>query len=626
MTKLAFPVAKETLQKLDVDAAGLGELSNPELAAVFVLAKLSQVAVSPNIFQVERWLGNTIRLLEVHAGARSATIKFVKEAVARFTDFKHADQAKIFLMSNEDVANKNYLDAKRLWRFGCSAEFRQVFTRRSILGGKEDVSLSQEHDRLIRAIEAEPEEPVSVQGFAGVGKTHVIIALGASLAAKGLSVVALAHTKQQLAALLKRAPAMRGMTLAELTTKLVYPGEGSPRPTQHSRYRTGQRFNRTYSQMACILGIYSVGSAQPIDVAKIAWRTVASFCHSASRDLSTEHLPSAVEFWSTAEKATLIEVARRMWRTIIYSPNRESELPLRIYHQIKFADVEGKVLPQTIRVILVDEAHDLPLPIINILERTPPPQAAFMFGDRYQHLFGFRGNRRKGRTRSRELGLSVRAGASTTDLFNQVLAAHPIAPEIDFVGVRPENTKVTSYKSFPLPQGNCALIFRSYWTLFEQFQRRAHARGAFCLLPGSERALTSFIEDVIELFIHGTRPSFPTLFRYECFEDLVKRESKYAEIGRVLELLEKGYRFEDLQKSLSRQTKGDQNILWLGMPEHTKNIEFSKVVIAEDFFDQTAIMSKGAIVSSVYTAMSRVKSELFLPEDFNSWVNELSTK
>jgi hypothetical protein len=162
--------------------------------------------------------------------------------------------------------------------------------------------------------------------------------------------------------------------------------------------------------------------------------------------------------------------------------------------------------------------------------------------------------------------------------------------------------------------------------LFEQFQRRAHARGAFCLLPGSERALTSFIEDVIELFIHGTRPSFPTLFRYECFEDLVKRESKYAEIGRVLELLEKGYRFEDLQKSLSRQTKGDQNILWLGMPEHTKNIEFSKVVIAEDFFDQTAIMSRGAIVSSVYTAMSRVKSELFLPEDFDSWVNELSTK
>jgi len=117
-----------------------------------------------------------------------------------------------------------------------------------------------------------------------------------------------------------------------------------------------------------------------------------------------------------------------------------------------------------------------------------------------------------------------------------------------------------------------------------------------------------------------------TLHRYECFEDLVKRESKYAEIGRVLELLEKGYRFEDLQKSLSRQTKGDQNILWLGMPEHTKNIEFSKVVIAEDFFDQTAIMSRGAIVSSVYTAMSRVKSELFLPEDFDSWVNELSTK
>lgn len=275
-------------------------------------------------------------------------------------------------MSVSEVANKSYLEQRNCWRFGCSKEFNQVFIKRGILGEQRHVSLSVEHDRLIRAIEAEPEEPMAVQGFAGVGKTYLITTLAESLSSKGLSVVALAHTRQQLAALMDRTHAARGLTLGELISELVYPGEESSRPSHGSRYRMGQRFNRTYDQMAQILGIQPLRRERAPAIAKIAWKTVTSFCHSASNEVSIEHLPSIVRFnWSASEKAILVEVARRMWEVIVKPPNQESELPMRIYHQIKLADVDGKVLPPTIRIALVDEAHDLPLPIINILERTP---------------------------------------------------------------------------------------------------------------------------------------------------------------------------------------------------------------------------------------------------------------
>ena len=131
--------------------------------------------------------------------------------------------------------------------------------------------------------------------------------------------------------------------------------------------------------------------------------------------------------------------------------------------------------------------------------------------------------------------------------------------------------------------------------------------------------------DVIELFNQGTRPSFPSLFRYGTFDELVKRESDFADTTRVVDLLTRGYRLQNLEESLSRQIRNTSNVLWLGMPEHTKNMEFDKVVIADDFFSQTNMVKKEALVSSVYTAISRVRSELYVPEDFDTWVKQLSS-
>ncbi len=47
--------------------------------------------------------------------------------------------------------------------------------------------------------------------------------------------------------------------------------------------------------------------------------------------------------------------------------------------------------------------------------------------------------------------------------------------------------------------------------------------------------------------------------------------------------------------------------------------------IDDDFFSQTNMVKKEALVSSVYTAISRVRSELYVPEDFDTWVKQLSS-
>ena len=385
MTKLAIPLSLETLQELDKDRTRLSGLTNAELAGLFTLFKLANSSKPFNGPASERLLAESLLLIGDSQEARSEIEDLVQDRVEHFSDLAPGNSDMFFLMSVSDVANKSYLEQKNRWRYGCSKEFNQVFIKRNILGLQRNVSLSTEHDRLIRAIEAEPDEPMAIQGFAGVGKTYLITTLAASLGAKGLSVVALAHTRQQLTALMERTQAVRGLTLAELMKELVYPGEPAPRPSRGSRYRMGQRFNRTYEQMAHILGIQPLQRAKPPEVAKIAWKTVTSFCHNSGHEITTEHLPATIKsHWCASDKVILVEIARRMWEVIVNPPNQESELPMRIYHQIKHADVEGKVLPPTIRIALVDEAHDLPLPIINILERTPPPQATFTFGDRYQ--------------------------------------------------------------------------------------------------------------------------------------------------------------------------------------------------------------------------------------------------
>ena len=54
-------------------------------------------------------------------------------------------------------------------------------------------------------------------------------------------------------------------------------------------------------------------------------------------------------------------------------------------------------------------------------------------------------------------------------------------------------------------------------------------------------------------------------------------------------------------------------------------MEFDKVVIADDFFSQTNMIKKDALISSIYTSISRVKSELYLPSEFDNWVRSLAS-
>jgi len=216
MTKLAIPLSLETLQEMDKDRTRLSGLTNAELAGLFTLFKLANSSKPFNGPASERLLAESLQLIGDSQEARSEIEDLVQDRVEHFSDLAPGNSDMFFLMSVSDVANKSYLEQKNRWRYCCSKEFNQVFIKRNILGLQRNVSLSTEHDRLIRAIEAEPDEPMAIQGFAGVGKTYLITTLAASLSAKGLSVVALAHTRQQLTALMERTQAVRGLTLAEL--------------------------------------------------------------------------------------------------------------------------------------------------------------------------------------------------------------------------------------------------------------------------------------------------------------------------------------------------------------------------------------------------------------------------
>src|SRR5690606_31263847 len=134
----------------------------------------------------------------------------------------------------------------------------------------------------------------------------------------------------------------------------------------------------------------------------------------------------------------------------------------------KFLSLTDLAIPEYLTHILVDEAHDLTPPMLQILDRSP--QAIITLGDRFQRLTGVTPDRSQ-RIRRSEINLTVRAGRDIEPVLNPLIETHPAGFSMPLVGSAHLQTRIRYYSRPGLPTTPTTILTGDNWSLFEWYQR-----------------------------------------------------------------------------------------------------------------------------------------------------------
>lgn len=211
-----LPVTDEVCANLLLPggAAALDALTDPELAAVLVIQNLAQAKEADlNAAAAEKILGKLIGWAV--DSRRSAGTVLLSEARRLF------DQRKLYFglqaikglnlrfLLAEEVAARNYLLSDGKWDAGYKIRHHtdnNPFSQQMVTPKHRERWLSTAQDKLVRTFRANLDEDLHVQGYAGIGKSHLLVALLEHLRPE--RTLLLAHTDAKLENLRKR---MKGL-------------------------------------------------------------------------------------------------------------------------------------------------------------------------------------------------------------------------------------------------------------------------------------------------------------------------------------------------------------------------------------------------------------------------------
>ena len=507
---------------------------------------------------------------------------------------------KVGLMSDDEAARQDYITATGGWDFGYrSAQLPQ------------HRDPADEQQRILSEVRADRDEPLHVAGFAGTGKTRLIENISAELDSQRLLLVA--PTSQQLAGITQRlSGSVQAMTIGRLASATLHEHHYLKYDAD-TEGRLMHRLGLSDSALARMMGYTDIGELHARQVAACIARMVSKYCHSADANISLKHIPVQYQDLPRAERDQFKAMAQEYWRLLHY-PDARIKLPLREYHLVKMLSLTELPLPTDYSHLIVDEAHELSKPALQILDRSS--QISITFGDQYQLLRHRAVPKRHEGVRQRYMTQSFRAGANSAPLYNRLLAAHPSAPSGEFAGNRGKQTRISFYASFTVPDEYCALLTRSNWQLFALMQRLLAAQARFHLLPGARRDLDSLIGGALELFHGSSRPSHRQLRQYDHWRDFIEAQSEPI-VSKVETAFRNGYRSEDLERALaSSEQTATADCYIIGRIADAKNHEFSRVMLTPDvlLLEDSSSFSEAERINHVYTGISRARDEIMLPE------------
>ena len=532
---------------------------------------------------------------------------------------------KISLLDDDHpAAESRYLDAEGEWSFAFAAEYQhQVRPLQKVYFNEfaAQLSVTDPQHRALREFLAAPDESFNVQGYAGSGKTHLISRFAELL--RPQRTLLLAQTTGQLRALQSRADEQfPAMTFIQAVAQVLDSNLLANSWRLKDKSRGQYTWQVAHSQVVQWLNIPAIGHLSPVQVASVCARAVASFCHSTAQHLDTMHLPVAIgSQLSVVDRAALLETVKGYWSEIIQPSEPHIRLPIRGYHRIKLMSLTDEVLDPQYTHIIVDEGHDIPTPMLQILDRSP--QAVITLSDELQNLSGLAAARSSS-IRQRYITQSVRLGKQVEGIVNPLIQAHPGATKELFAGRADHYTHLQHYSGWQIPNQPTTIIVADEFDLFAWFQRLTHAGASFRLSRSTFKDFMTFAQDCIELYSNGTRPRHGLIFRYGSWDALSTAMANNPSFQAIERMLHKGYSQVDFQTAVDRHMRKGRGTIILARVSDTKNMEFASVYLSKDLLITPTAHdnqdSRARLFSSLYTACTRAQHELIVPDGFSDWI------
>lgn len=630
-----LPLSPETAALIAGGAHDITSLSIPELTVVLLLNGLPAMdKEGRRAAAFETILAKAIGTArDIDGGAGDGS--FAQAVAARHSPpafvqgLALIEKHNLVLLEEEEVAARDYLTAAGAWDF--SFRQRHIGKLNPLLqtvqtGYGKGFQLTDQQFRIYNTLRDQIDEHLHLEGRAGVGKTALICWLLELLDHQ--QTLLLTYTRQQLNALTSRIKGAKfhAMTFVELASDLLFTSPSVYR--KPDRQRTAQTYQVSDADIARMLGLLPVGDLSPERVASIAQRTVQSFCSSGSDSITAENLPHIDTPLSKADTAGLVGYAHLIWQETVQPKilfeGRPTRLHVRGYHLIKMLALDSSITinPNWVKHILVDEAHDLSVPMVQILDRCQ--QAIYTLGDSIQRLDGIP-VRRSQAVRPREITQSVRAGREMEAIVNPLLMAHPRVQLAPLEGARNKKTIIEYYDRVEIPQDGTTILVGSEFGIFEWFQRLATAGARFCLLGTARKEFTTFVNDCIELYRFGSPTRHGLLFKYSTWNALSSAYSTNPSFRAIETLLERGYKSTDFEKSMARLVPPDKATIFLGRVSDVRSMEMDRVMLGRDLLAPVRPGDTDAaarLFSMLYTGSSRARYQLLVPGHLREWIQD----
>jgi hypothetical protein len=637
--KLFLPITEGTVTRLMDEsndlAAEVMKLSLSELCALLALQYLPKFPLDNVIALTQRALAQSIDACSDNArvhGLQSLAIQFASrlERLKIAEGFRLAQNHAIQFLDDISVSRKHFLDSNQRWDSTFAERHKTYVLQEAgyfVPSEMPGLMLTPEQGRVFQIVRGDLNEHLHVQGYAGCGKSYVIRTVLTMLLSMRARVLVLAErwlqVKMLIAGFESAEGSIDGKTFGQLAGAII---PNNLTMSTHLRMRRASRANARVDDEKYIehFNIQASSRFSPRDIVRAAHATVTGWCSSGDAHIEVEHLPAwVVTTFDEVTKSLVVHFAREFWSATLRPP-LTFEPPIRGYHQIKYAALNGWRIPERYTHVVIDECHNLSKAVLQILDGSR--QAVISLGDEFQRLRG-RLQRRDIQVRQREITQSVRSGTAVAPIVNTLIHVHPSKTKDEFKGNPFSRMKVEYYDHVSIPTEAATIVVTDNWGLFEWAQRLASAPIAFALLSDGND-LNTFVQDCIELYHRKIRGRHRELFKYSSWNELAGDHHGDSGFQRIEKLLTRGYDHNAWSKTFAQFGSGAPTKCLLGRVEDLRNQEYDTVMITPD-----ALSSRGSdgrsiaeISSGLYVAVTRARRKLVAPKELSRWINEMATR
>lgn len=608
----------------------LAELSQPETAALIYLQKLPELSThAMHSAELEHKFAS---LLTFSHTDLQEVINACFDRKAAAEGILMAAQRGIDFMSQDEILGKSFLTRDGSWDFSYAERYQvPVKPYQRIAANGLPMYLTDGQRRFLDAFRAMPDDNLRSQSFAGTGKTTLVHELVEKIAIQDLRPVTfLADQRHKHRPIIQRIGKQKYIAHQNRIRLLTYIEFAIEILAGHNT-ALKHRFSRALSANYSPQVIYE--RAQLVDAGpmgmpafvELCWSIVRKYCRSTDQAISDIHIPQNVRLhMSRVEASAAIASAVRLWNATVSL--EYPDMPMAGYHLIKLLALSDKLVPERYGTILIDELHDAPNRLIDILCRSGLP--VLMLGDRYQNLQGL-DLPISGTALSSDMSVSLRAGPKMADYINPLIDMHPAKSTAGFSADKGKSTAFHEYPVAEFPNEPTLVAVADEWGMLDWLIRaRLQGRAVKAFDPGMKMA--AFISDCESLFhsseasrqFSGTdQPTHGALSRYSSWEMLSKSMSHNAAFCRVEQWFKKGGKYGGLDRCEHLQvTPLEPTIVML---HDVKSLEMPAITISEDLYCLSREGSRRELsrtLSRLYTAVTRGVERVYVPESHMEWL------